>query len=104
MRQRVTLQSLSEAARDGLNQRTKAYTTVGTYWAAVRTTSAAEEVNARQTKAIATLEVTLRYVGTIHPAWILLYRGRTFNLESVIHVDERRREYRLTCKEFLPTP
>lgn len=106
MRQRVTIQTLSETA-DGYGQRIQSWTSSGTFWASVKNLSGREAVNAKQVKADATHQVTMRYVGTLfstpglQPSMRLVFNGRFFNILFVNNIDERNREYQLLTQEIV---
>jgi SPP1 family predicted phage head-tail adaptor len=105
-RQRVTIQTLSEA-RDSYGQNIKSWASAGPYWARVKNLSGREAVNAKQIKADTTHLVEMRYIGTLFstpgllPSMRLLFNSRVFNILWVNNVDERNREYQLLCQEFV---
>ena len=106
MRQRVTIQTLSESA-DGYGQRVQSWIDSGTFWASIKNLSGREAVNAKQVKADSTHQVTLRYVGTLFstpgllPSMRLVFNGRFFSILYINNVDERNREYQLLTQEIV---
>jgi SPP1 family predicted phage head-tail adaptor len=106
MRQRVTVQTLSEA-QDSYNQKIQSWTDAGTYWASIKNLSGREAVNAKQIKAESTHLVTMRYVGALFtspgllPSMRLTFNSRIFNILYVNNIDERNREYSLLCQELV---
>jgi SPP1 family predicted phage head-tail adaptor len=98
MRQRVTLQSLTETP-DSYGQRIQTWTTVGTYWAYLKAISGAEMVNGQQIKANVTHFVQMRYVGSVTPSMRILLGTRVINLVWVNNIDERNRTYEFQAQE-----
>jgi SPP1 family predicted phage head-tail adaptor len=108
MRQRVTVQTLSESA-DSYGQMIKSWTDAGSFYAEVRNLSGREAVNARQIKPEVTHQVRMRYVGQLFaspgllPSMRLLFGAAQFNILWVNDVDNRHREYRLLVQEIVNT-
>lgn len=99
LRQRVTLQTLSESA-DSYGQLQQSWVSAGEYWAQIRPLAGKEAILAAQLRPDATHAVTLRYgVATITPAMRLLFDSRVFNIVSVLNRDERDRALDLLCTE-----
>lgn len=110
MRHRVTLQTPPDPAAlvdqdtfgQVLNTDPTKWTTVGTYWAFVRPLNAREVGIATEERGDVTHEVKMRYVGAINPKQQLIFQGtRTLNIEQVLNVNERNKEYTLICKEVV---
>lgn len=103
MRHRITVQSLTETP-DDYGQLIKSWTTLGTFWANVRSPTGREALNAAQLKAELTDVIEMRWVGNdypILPSMQVLFRGRTLKIESVTDPDNRRRQYLLQCREIV---
>lgn len=104
LRQRLTLQRLVETA-DPYNQRLQSWVDVATIWGRVINSAGAEVMNARQLKAEVSHIVHTRYLGPLLPAgalpptWRLLYGDRVLNIVWNNDVNERHREYQITCQQ-----
>lgn len=73
---------------------------VANVWAGIVPVSGREMVRGGMVPGAETLhEVTIRYRPDVTPRWRLRAGSRVFNVESVIDVDERRSELKLTCVE-----
>lgn len=110
LRQRVTLQSLTETT-DSYGQRVQSWNTLGTYYAEVRQLSGREAVNAKQVKADTTHLVRMRYIGTLFatpgilPSMRFLFNGIALNILFINNVDNRNREYQILAQETVsPVP
>lgn len=60
-----------------------------------------ESVQSQQVTSTVSHSVTTRYFSALGPEWILKYNGRTLQIVSMLNVDERNREWRLSCAEVL---
>jgi SPP1 family predicted phage head-tail adaptor len=106
LRRRVQYQTSAPAA-DAYGQEQPAWTTVGTYFAAIRSPTGREATNALQQKAVGTHVVTVRWQGsTPSPAGRLLYAEgslpvRVFNISAVLNVDERNRQVDFLVEELV---
>ncbi len=76
-------------------------TTVATRWAEVRPLNGRELVVAQQVNAQLSHEVKLRYDSALNltSADRFIFDSRTLNIESVINVGERNKEFVVMCKE-----
>lgn len=101
LRHRVTIQSASES-RDGAGEVQLTWSAIdrGTVWASIEPISSTEQTDSSQQQAIATHKVTIRNSGlTVTHAHRLVFGSRTFNILSVLNVDERSILYELVCQE-----
>lgn len=99
LRHRVTLQAPPTGANIGGEIVAAPPTEVGTYWAAVRPLGVSENVGQEQVRAIASHEVTMRYVAGVTTQHRILFGTRVLNIVSVTDEDELHLELKLTCKE-----
>lgn len=99
LRHRVTVQSASSST-DSFGQPQPSWASVGTYWANVVPLMGKEAERARQIRADVTHTVQMRIPTAITPEMRLSYDSRTLNIVEVVNIDERNREYRLTCVEI----
>lgn len=109
LNQLVTILAPPTSGGDGYGQDpTGAWPPVVTVWASVKQTQGRESPNADRMKAVSTIEVEMRHLGTTIPQPTainrLMYRSRTFAIESVANVEERDYLLRLVCKEVVNKP
>ena len=100
LRHRVTIKSKG-ASRDTFGQETITWTTVATVWAAVEPLSGREYLAGAQLEAAVDTRVRIRYLAGVVPEMQVVYGSHTYNLLSVVHVGENRREMQLMCQEVL---
>ena len=98
LRNRITIQEKS-VTRDSYGAETITWATHATAWASVEPLSGREFLESRQIQAEGMTRITLRYQAGIVPEMRVLFGTRTFNIQSVIHVEERGREIQLMCTE-----
>lgn len=97
--QRVTLQHLITNNLDELGSAVPVLEDVATMWASVTPLSAKELVNHAELHMDVTHEVRIRYTRDITHADRLVYRGRTFHIDSIINIEEQGIELVLLCHE-----
>jgi len=68
-------------------------------WAAIRTMTGRERTSNKTEEATTTHEIRIRYWSEVDSSLRVKVRGRWFEIEGVINVDERDREMVLLCKE-----
>ena len=106
LQRRVTLQE-SQATRDAYGGEVISWVDVATVWAAVEPLRGREFLEQARDGAEVTTRIVLRYQGAtaIVPAMRAVHttelRDQVYDIQAVIHVDERRREYQLMCREVL---
>lgn len=98
LRERVTIQQ-KNVARDGFGAEVITWDTVATVWAQVEPLVGREFLEAQRQGAEATTKIRIRYGTTVEPEMRVTYRTHTYNVQSVIHVQERKREVVLMCQE-----
>ena len=78
----------------------EAWETLANVWAAIEPMKGEEFFAAMAFQSEITHKVTMRYFGErITTKDLLVFNGRTFDIESVINVEERNKELVLMCKE-----
>jgi len=97
MRHRITLQSPS-AELDATGQ-PASWNDVATVWAAVEPLRGREYFAAQQVNAETTTRIRIRYRAGVTSAMRGRYGSRTYDIVSVIDVDERHVELQLMCTE-----
>lgn len=111
LRWRVTLESpVYERDMKGQQNKPSSWTTVGTYWAAIRTATGREIENANQRKAQISHVVTTRYVPSeeagrpiLTPEMRFNFKGRHFSIRWYNNLDERNRQVDVYCEEKVST-
>ncbi len=98
LRHRVELLASAIYEDDIGNQFTE-WVTVARPWAAVEPLSGREYWAAAAVQAERTIKVILRYRPGVTPAHRLVFKGRVFDIESVVNIEESNRWLELKCKE-----
>lgn len=99
LRKRVRIQTPVDA-QNGLGEMIRAWSTVATVWAAVEPLRGREMFDAAQVQAEISHRVQLRYRPGVNTTMRILFGSRVLQIQSVIDVDERRRELQLMCREM----
>lgn len=100
LRHRVTLQELVKTD-DGYGGIVETWQDVATVWAAIKPLRGNERYTAQQVQSELSHKITIRYQAGIKPQMKLLYKGRTFEIESVIDIEERHQWLELLCSEVV---
>jgi len=98
LKDRVTIQSVTET-RSSSGQVNETWGTFATRWASVEPLQGREFFESQQVNADVTTRVRLRYLEGVTPKMRVLYKTRTFNITSVVNVEERSIETKLLCTE-----
>lgn len=77
---------------------------VMTVWASIEPLRGREYVEAQNTKAELTTRIRMRYRPGITPGMRVVYQGRTFDIQSVINVNEQNYHLELMCIEKVADP
>lgn len=99
---RITFQKLSEEEK--VNE--KGYPIEGwksflDAWAMVKTLQGREYYQAANTQNENTLRFVIRHMKNLHPDMRILYKGRTFSIESIINDDEADKTLTIVVKEAI---
>lgn len=103
LRQRVTVQQKT-VTRNDYGEEIVTWADVLTAWAAVEPLRGREFDEAQMAGAERLTRIVLRWPGsgvTLRPEMRVYHAGRVYDIQSVIHVDERHREVQLHCKELV---
>lgn len=100
LRHRATIQQLVNTD-DGAGGSIETWQNVATVWAAIEPLRGNERYTAQQVQSTLTHKVTIRYREGIKPQMRLTYKGRIFDIESVIDIEERHRWLELFCSEVI---
>lgn len=100
MKHRVELQTQTQTTDEQGISVVSPWSTQRTVWARVEPFSGREYVDDRKITTEATHRITLRWQPGIDltPAWRVLYGEKTFQIESVINIDERDETWVLIAK------
>ncbi len=100
LRHRLTLQSPTTAAlTDTGNVPAPGWQEEGVVWGSVEPLSVKESLVAQQVEVQATHLVRIRYNEALKQTWRIVFRGRNFEVESIIVPESRRIEMRVLVKE-----
>ena len=100
LRQRVTIQQKS-ATQNSYGEEVVTWSDVATVWGSVEPLRGQEFIEIRRAGAEVTTRIVLRYRSGIEPEMRVTYGAHTYDVMSVIHVEERQRELQLLCREVL---
>ena len=100
LRNRITIQKKS-VTRNSYGEEVITWVTHCQAWAQIEPLSGREFLEARQIQAEGMVRFTMRYQAGIAPEMRVLDGSEIFNIQSVIHVEERGREIQLMCVEQL---
>ena len=99
LRNRVIIQNKS-VTRDGYGAEVISWVTHATVWAAIEPLRGREWLETRMVQADVDTRIRIRYLSTVTPSMRVLWGTRVFEIVSPpIHVQERRRETHLMCRE-----
>lgn len=98
LRHRITVEAFTETPRadGGIDE---AWTNVGQRWASIEPLNGKEFMEAQQLGSEVTHRVKLRHFPGLTPKHRLTFGTRTFNIVSVLNLDERSIVAELMCKE-----
>jgi len=101
LKRRVTIQSVTEGARDAYGEPDETITTHATRWASVEPLSGAELYRAHEVHPEVTHAVKMRYLSGVTTKMRIVLGTRTFEIKSVLNSEEDNRELVLMCTEML---
>lgn len=101
LRERVTLQSVT-AVVGAIGNVSATTTDVATVWAQVKPTRFSEGVVGERLSATAGYAITIRHRAGITPDMRIVWKGRTFNIDTIRNLDERKRFLTITVKDTGP--
>lgn len=100
LRHRVTIQEKS-VTRDDYGAETITWTDVATVWASVEPLRGDEFLAMDRRGADVTTRIVMRYYDGVAPEMRVSWGSHTYDVRSVIDVEERHRELQLMCREVL---
>lgn len=102
LRHRVGIVALDQATQNARGEPTLTPTTQATVWAHIRPLTGRELFTAQQRAAEVTHFITMRYPGfTVTPEMQLTYGARSFDILSVLNIDELSVTLEILAKERL---
>ena len=100
LRHRVTIKQKS-TTRDAAGGEVVAWTTFATVWGSVEPMRGQEYLEANRVGAQVDTRIRIRYASGVLPSMQAVYGSHTYDILSVINVEERNIEMQLMCKEKL---
>lgn len=94
----VVIQSRT-LSKDSGGYDVESWATHATVFASIEPLRGQEYLEARQVQADVDARIRMRYLSTVKPTMRVVWGSRTFDIISVIHSGERRRETQLMVKE-----
>lgn len=85
--------------KDELGQEVEKLEVQKTIWASIEPLSGKEYFSAKQVNSEATIKLTIRYVESLLPHWVVQFGQRIFNIEAIINFEERNKYLQLLCSE-----
>lgn len=95
--QRITIQTLSEAA-DDFGQHIQTFSTLANVWARVEEKSGNESELGNQIVARKRVDFVIRYKTGLNERMRVVYRGNTYKIQSIINEDARKAFMRITTE------
>jgi SPP1 family predicted phage head-tail adaptor len=89
----------STTVEDELEQQIESWQTVKTVWSAIKTMQGREYYEAAATQNENTVRFIIRYTSGIDPSMRIDFKGRTFEIKSVINDDEANKTLTIIAKE-----
>jgi len=100
LRETITIQQPNET-QNAYGEIVQAWTTFATSRASVEPLQGREYFASKSVNADITIRFRMRYISGVTAKMRVLYGSMTFDIQSVINVNERDRELVLMCKERL---
>lgn len=101
MRHKIIVQRKTITGQDSRGQDECTWTTIGTYWAAVKALQGSELVAAQQRWAEAKFTVTIHYTGIIQRADRIVWGARQLDILDAEDPSGDSRILQMTCREFV---
>lgn len=99
LRHRITIEQYTVTGRNVIGGEVKEWVPVATVWAAVEPIRGREFFAAHQVNAEVTTRIRIRYLPGVAPTMRVQFGNRTYDIRTVIDVDERHLELQLMCVE-----
>lgn len=100
LRHRITFQQQS-STQDGYGEQVNTWSNLKTVWASVEPLHGRERFAAQQVHSETTTRIKMRYQAGIESKMRALYGSKTYDILSVIDLEERRIVLHLMCMELI---
>ena len=100
LRQRVTIKDKS-VAQNTYGEEVITWVDVVTVWAEVEPLRGREFMEGKQITAEVSTKIRIRYRSGITPEMRAVYGSIVYDIQSIIHIEEREREIHLMCQEII---
>lgn len=101
LRHRIAIVQPVEGSRNAFGEPTTTLQQVAVVWGKIEPISGREMEYAHSFAATVSHRVTIRYLTGLKPSFILSYGNRTFVVNGIVDVDERRIKLVLYCTEVV---
>ena len=85
--------------KDALGQEVEKLEIQNTVWASIEPLSGKEYFSAKQVNSEVNAKVTIRYIESLLPHWVVQFGQRIFNIQAIINLEERNKYLQLLCSE-----
>ncbi len=86
-------------SKDALGQEVENLEVQKTVWASIEPLSGKEYFSAKQVNSEVNIKITIRYIGSLLPHWVVQFGQQVFNIETIINFEERNKYLQLLCSE-----
>jgi len=100
LRHRISIQKYV-AARDSFGGELETWEDVANVWASIEPISGKEYFASQQVNAQVTTRIITRHIEGITPKMRVVFQDRSFNILSVININEKKKELHLMCEEVI---
>lgn len=100
LRHRVTIQNKS-VVQNTYGEEVITWTDFAAVWAAVEPLRGREFLEGKQITAEVSTRIRIRHRDGILPEMQVVFGSITYDIHSIIHIEEREREIHLMCQEIL---
>jgi SPP1 family predicted phage head-tail adaptor len=100
LNKRITFQRFIEG-KDADGFPLEEWQDVKTCWAMIKTLKGREYFQSATTQNENSSRFIIRYTTGLHPDMQILYKGRTFEIESIINDDEMNKTLTIICKDMM---
>jgi SPP1 family predicted phage head-tail adaptor len=87
------------AASDNMGGSTDTFTTMATIWAAIWPVSASEQIEGMGATMTITHRIRIRYREDVIPSWRINFKGKYYNIVSIINPGMNNRMIEILAKE-----
>lgn len=102
LRHRIMIQEKqTPVAQNDYGEEVITWSEVAEVWAAIEPLRGREFLEAQRAGAEVTTRIRVRHRDGIRPEMRVVWGDHVYDIEAVIHVEERRREIHLMCKELV---